>query len=275
MPSNNDKGSAYLLAIDAGNTNINFAVFDGAKIIAKWRVHTDHNRTGDEYAIILATLMQDIGMQKKDIKHIIIASVVPQIMLALNKLCSNYFKVKPLVVGENIKYPVKIKIDNPNEIGADRVVNAVAAQKLYKKAAIIIDFGTATTFDVIDEKGDYRGGVISPGINLSLSALQQAAAMLPRVWIKKPTKAIATNTKEAMQNGIYWGYIGLIEGITSRIKAEMKTKPVVIATGGLAPMFSESTKTIEKIEPDLTILGLYEIFAAHKNGQKNGQKNGK
>ena len=157
-----------------------------------------------------------------------------------------------------------MKIDNPSEIGADRVVNAVAARKLYKRAAIIIDFGTATTFDVVDENGDYCGGVISPGINLSLSALQEAAAMLPRVWIIKPKKAIATNTKEAMQSGIYWGYIGLIEGITKRIKAEMKSNPIVIATGGLAPMFGESTKVIEKIEPDLTILGLYEIFAARK-----------
>ncbi len=258
MPNN------YLLAIDAGNTNINFAVFDGAKIKAKWRLQTDHHRTGDEYAAILGLLMQDEGINKKDIRNIIIASVVPQIMIAINKLCANFFRVKPLVVGENIKYSVKIKIDNPSEIGADRVVNAVAAKKLYNKAAIIIDFGTATTFDVVDEKGDYRGGVISPGINLSLSALQEAAAMLPRVWIKKPKRAIATNTKEAMQSGIYWGYIGLIEGITARIKAEMKTKPVVIATGGLAPMFGESTKAIEKIEPDLTILGLQEIFAAHK-----------
>lgn len=259
MPSKN-----YLLAIDAGNTNINFAVFDGDKFIARWRFTTMHQRPADEYAAMLSTLMQSENIEKKDIKNIIIASVVPQIMIALNKLCANFFKVKPVIVGENTKYPIKIKIDNPNEIGADRVVNAVAARKVYNKPAIIIDFGTATTFDVIDEKGDYRGGVISPGINLSLSALQEAAAMLPRVWIKKPRKVIATNTKEAMQSGIYWGYIGLIEGIVTRIKSEMKNKPVVIATGGLAPMFGESTKVIEKIEPDLTIIGLLEIFNLHR-----------
>lgn len=260
MPSKN-----YLLAIDAGNTNTNFAVFDGKEIIAKWRTATIHHRTGDEYSVILSQLMANEGIERKDIKNIIIASVVPQIMIAINKLCSNYFKIKPLIVGENVSYTIKIKIDNPSEIGADRVVNAIASRKLYKKAAIIIDFGTATTFDVVDDKGAYCGGVISPGINLSLSALQEAAAMLPRVWIKKPNKVIGTNTKAAMQSGIYWGYIGLIEGIVSRIKGEMKSKPVVIATGGLAPMFSESTKLIDKVEPDLTLIGLQEIFSTRKN----------
>ncbi len=254
----------YLLAVDAGNTNTNFAVFDGAKIVAKWRTATIHHRTGDEYAVILSQLMHNEGIERKDIKNIIIASVVPQIMIAINKLCSNFFRVKPLIVGENLKYSIKVKIDNPKEIGADRVVNAIAAKKLYNKAAIIIDFGTATTFDVVDDKGAYCGGVISPGINLSLSALQEAAAMLPRVWIKKPAKVIGTNTKSAMQSGIYWGYIGLIEGIVTRMKTEMKTKPIIIATGGLAPMFSESTKVIEKVEPDLTLIGLQEIFKTRK-----------
>ena len=259
MPSNK-LPNKLLLAIDAGNTNTNFAIFDGDEIIAKWRVATIHHRTGDEYAVILAQLMQNDGIERKLIKSIIIASVVPQIMIAIQKLCQNFFKIKPLIVGETIKTPIKIKIDNPHEVGADRVVNAIASRKLYKRPAIIIDFGTATTFDVVDGSGAYCGGVISPGINLSLSALQEAAARLPRVWIKKPAKVIGTNTVEAMQSGIYWGYIGLIEGITERIKKEMKTKPIVIATGGLAPMFAESTKIIEKIEPDLTLLGLKEIF---------------
>ena len=254
----------FLLAIDAGNTNTNFAVFDGEKIIGKWRISTNKKRTSDEYAVILTTLLMGENISKKDITHIIIASVVPAIMLSLTKLCTGYFKIQPKIIGENITYPIKIKIDNPEEIGADRVVNAVAAYKLYHKAAIIIDFGTATTFDVVDEKGAYRGGAISPGINLSLSALQKAAARLPSVWIQKPPKVIATNTKNAMQSGIYWGYIGLIEGIVTRIKTEMTTKPVVIATGGLAPMFSESTKMIEKIEPDLTLLGLNIIFQKAK-----------
>lgn len=254
------RSKKHLLAIDVGNTNINFAVFDGDQIITRWRLATIHQRTADEYAAILAQLLQNDGINKADIKNIIIASVVPQIMLAVNKLCTHFFKVKPLIVGENVKYPIKIKIDEPATVGADRVVNALAAAKLYHKPAIIIDFGTATTFDVVGPSGDYLGGVISPGINLSLSALQEAASMLPRVWIKKPARVIGKNTKEAMQSGIYWGYIGLIEGIVTRIKSEMKTKPIVIATGGLAPMFSESTKVIEKIEPDLTILGLYEIF---------------
>ncbi|MEQ1789624.1 MAG: type III pantothenate kinase, partial [Rickettsiales bacterium] len=202
-----------LLAIDAGNTNTNFAVFDGDKIIAKWRVATDHHRTGDEYSVIIGQLMLNENIEKSAIKNIVIASVVPQIMLQLNKFCANLFKLKPKVIGETIKYPIKIKIDNPKEVGADRVVNAVASRKLYNKPAIIIDFGTATTFDVVDGSGAYCGGVISPGINLSLSALQEAAARLPRVWIKKPHKAIGKNTVDAMQSGIYFGYIGLIEGI--------------------------------------------------------------
>jgi type III pantothenate kinase len=251
-----------LLTIDAGNTNTNFALFSNGTPLAKWRLATIRRRTADEYAVMLGQLLQNDGIERKQIKNIIIASVVPEIMLALTKLCQNYFKKKPLIVGENVKIPVKVKTDFPNEVGADRIVNAVAAKKLYKKAAIIIDFGTATTFDVVSKSGDYVGGVIAPGINLSLSALQKAASKLPMVWIQKPAKVIGKNTKTAMQSGIYWGYIGLIEGIVTRIKTEMKDKPIVIATGGLAPMFAESTKTIEKIEPDLTLIGLNEIFKA-------------
>ena len=249
-----------LLAIDAGNTNTNFAIFKNGTPLAKWRIHTVHHRTADEYVAILSQLLLNEDIKKERIANIIIASVVPPIMIALNKLCTNYFGVKPLIVGENVKSPIKIRLDTPTEVGADRIVNAVASNKLYKKPAIIIDFGTATTFDVVDAGGAYCGGVIAPGINLSLSALQEAASKLPMVWIKKPAKVIGTNTKEAMQSGIYWGYIGLIEGVVDRIKKEMKTKPVVIATGGLAPMFAESTKVIEKIEPDLTLIGLNEIF---------------
>lgn len=258
-----------LLTIDAGNTNTNFAIFENGTPVAKWRIHTVHHRTADEYAVILFQLMQHEGIEAAQVKNIIIASVVPQIMIPIQKLCQNFFKIKPLEIGVNVKLPIKVKIDDPDEVGADRVVNAIAAHKLYKKSAIIIDFGTATTFDVVDQKGNYCGGVIAPGINLSLSALQEAASKLPMVWIKKPAKVIGTNTKTAMQSGIYWGYIGLIEGVIARIKGEMKTKPVVIATGGLAPMFAENTKVIEKIEPDLTLIGLNEIFAYQR--KKNGR----
>ena len=254
------KPTEYLLAIDAGNTNIMFALFSNGSPLHRWRVATIHHRTADEYAVILSQLMQNNGIEKRQIRNIIIGSVVPPIMLALGKLCANFFKIKPLIVGDNIKIPIKVKIDNPKEIGADRVLNAVAAHKLYKKPAIIVDFGTATTFDIVDKHGSYLGGVIAPGINLSLSALQAAASQLPMVWIKKPAKVIGKNTKEAMQSGIYWGYIGLIEGMVARIKTELKEKPIVIATGGLAPMFAENTKVIEKIEPDLTLIGLNEIY---------------
>ena len=232
-----------------------------------------HHRTADEYTAIISQLLLNENIAKEAVKNIIIASVVPPIMLAINRLCTNYFGIEPLVVGENVKCPIKINLDNPLEVGADRIVNAVGSNKLYKKPAIIIDFGTATTFDVVDAKGGYSGGVIAPGINLSLSALQEAASKLPMVWIKKPKKVIATNTKEAMQSGIYWGYIGLIEGLVERIKKEMKTKPVVIATGGLANMFAESTKVIEKVESDLTLIGLNEIFKYQS--QNKGKKNGK
>ncbi len=252
-----------LLAIDAGNTNTVFAVFDKNKLKGQWRFITDPKRTADEHALGLITLMQMEGIKSSVIKDVIISSVVPRSLFSLKTLARQYFSCEPLVVGEDgLKVNIKIRVDKPSEVGADRIVNAVEAHKKFKKPAIILDFGTATTFDVINDKGDYLGGVIAPGINLSLDALQAAAAKLPDVAIRKPEKVIATSTIPAMQSGIYWGYVGLIEGICNGIKKEYNKNMIVIATGGLASLFSKATKVINYHEPDLTIYGLNTIFQA-------------
>lgn len=250
-----------LLAIDAGNTNTVFAVFDGKKLLGKWRLSTSPERTVDEYALSVIELMRMMGIDYKGIGNVIISSVVPRTIFPLKTLARQYFKAEPLVVGENnVKIGIEVLLERRNEVGADRLVNAVAAHKLYGKAAVIIDFGTATTFDVINENGDYFGGVIAPGINLSLDALKAAAAKLPDFAIERPAKVIGNSTVSAMQSGIYWGYIGLIEGITARIKEEFARPAKVIATGGLAGLYAKATNIIEYLEPDLTLYGLQEIF---------------
>jgi type III pantothenate kinase len=250
-----------LLVIDTGNTNTVFAVFDGDVLKGKWRLSANRNRTADEYAVALMQFLQLDSLKKQDVSDVIIASVVPQNIFALNMLCRNYFKCEPLIVGESdVKLGIEVKIDRPSEVGADRLVNSVAAFNKYGGNVIIIDFGTATTFDVIGNKGEYLGGVIAPGINLSIDALHRAAAKLPEVEIAIPQKVIGTSTVSAMQSGIYWGYVGLIEGIVSRIKQEYGKNMQVIATGGLAPLFFDAVSAIEHLEADLTIYGLKQIF---------------
>lgn len=254
-----------LLAIDVGNTNIVFAVFAGEDVRGKWRLSTDARRTADEYAILLKELFALEGITFADIKNIIVSSVVPQSAYALKTLCKDYFGRKPMVVGkEGIKLGLAIKTDSPAEVGADRLVNAVAAFKKYKKACIVIDFGTATTFDVVDGKGDYLGGLIAPGINLSLDALHRAAAKLPEIGVEKPKQVIGKSTVSAMQSGIYYGYLGLIEGSITRIRKELKKNLLTIATGGLAPLFAEATDAIDKADEDLTLYGLNEIYKRNK-----------
>lgn len=250
-----------LLAIDVGNTNIVFAVFSGDDLEGKWRLSTDTSRTSDEYAVVFRDLLQLNGINFSDIKNIIISSVVPQHTFEIKNFCNDYFSCKPMVIGEKgVKVGMDIDVDRASEVGADRLVNAVSAYKTYKKAAIIIDFGTATTFDVINKKGAYIGGLIAPGINLSLDALHAAAAKLPEIAIKKPSKVIGKSTVSAMQSGIYFGYKGLIEGIIANIRSEIEEEMITIATGGLAPLFAESTDSIEHLEPNLTINGLNEIY---------------
>ena len=250
-----------LLAIDCGNTNTVFAVCDGEDMRGEWRIVTDGRRTADEYAVWLTQLLALHGLKREDITGAVIATVVPDALFNLQALCRRYFKTDPLIVGDGgIKLGVKVLLDNPDEIGADRLVNAVSAHARYPGDLILIDFGTATTFDVVNGNGDYVGGVIAPGINLSLEALHMAAAKLPRIGVKRPPSVIGKATVPAMQSGVYWGYISLIEGLVSRIAGEIGRKPTVIATGGLAPLFADATKVIDHLDPYLTVRGLMAVW---------------
>ncbi|PHZ85326.1 type III pantothenate kinase [Paremcibacter congregatus] len=255
-----------LLAIDAGNTNIVFALHDGNELRHKWRISSSSSRTADEYMVWLTQLMKLENISPDGISGAIIATVVPQALFPLQLLCRRYFNCTALVVGEdNVDLGIKIKLDNPKEVGADRLVNGVAAHIKYGGPMIIIDFGTATTFDVIDEDGDYCGGIISPGVNLSVEALHMAAAKLPRVAVEKPEKVIGTGTVTAIQSGIFWGYVGLVEGVVRRIKAEFAethkgAEMKVLATGGLAPLFFDEIPDMEAVDQELTTYGLSEIY---------------
>lgn len=254
-----------LLVIDAGNTNTVFAVFDGDALLGQWRMATDVRRTADEYGVWLLQIMQYRGIDSRPVNAAILSSVVPQANFALKMLVRTYFNTTLMVVGEpGVVLGVTARIDRPREVGADRLVNAVAAWHKHQKPLIILDFGTATTFDVVDGQGDYIGGVIAPGINLSLTALHQAAAKLPNIAIEKPARVIGKDTVSAMQSGIYFGYTGLIEGIVKRIKSEYAGIDHVIATGGLAPLFIKATDAIDALEPDLIINGLKIIHERNR-----------
>jgi type III pantothenate kinase len=254
-----------LLAIDCGNTNTVFAICDGEDIRGEWRIATDGRRTADEYAVWLTQLFALDGLNRDDVTAAIIATVVPDALFNLQSLCKRYFKTQPLVVGESgVKLGVKVLLDNPDEVGADRLVNAVSAHERYPGDLILLDFGTATTFDVVNAAGDYVGGVIAPGINLSLEALHKAAAKLPRIGVKRPPHVIGKSTVPAMQSGVYWGYISLIEGLVSRMTGEIGRKSTVIATGGLAPLFADATPAIDHLDPQLTVRGLIAIWRLNK-----------
>lgn len=253
-----------LLTIDAGNTNTVFALIDGHEIIERWRISTRDQRTAEEYMVWISQLMMLVNRDPKAIDGAIIATVVPQVEFPLTRLCRNFFHVEPLIVGnEGVDIGIEVKTLNPKEVGADRLVNAVAGHDLYDGSIIMVDFGTATTFDIVAADGAYLGGVISPGINLSLSALHQAAAKLPRIAVEAPTEGqpvTGRTTLEAMQSGIFWGYTGLVEGIVSRLKNEHSNDMKVIATGGLATIFSDHTDAIDEVVVDLTLHGLRLIF---------------
>lgn len=249
-----------LLAIEQGNTNTMFAVHDGERWTAQWRAATYSTRTADEYAVWLAQLLSMAGLQMGGFTDCIISSVVPQSIFNLRNLARRYLKVEPLVVGENVDLGIDIRIDKPSEAGADRLVNAIGAHAVYPGPLIVIDSGTATTFDVIGADGGFEGGIIAPGINLSMEALHQAAAKLPRIAIQKPQRVIGTDTVGAMQSGIFWGYVALIDGLITRIKAERGEPLTVVATGGVASLFHGATMSIDHFDPDLTIRGLLEIW---------------
>lgn len=251
-----------LLVIDCGNTNIVFAVYAGDTLLGQWRAATKADRTSDEYGIWLTQLIERDGVAVSSIKHAIVASVVPSKNFDLKRLCQKYFTVEPKFIGEEgLDLGPAPRVDNPKEVGADRIINAVAAHATYGGPLIVIDFGTATTFDVVDAAGTYCGGCISPGINLSMEALHMATALLPRLQVRNPGRApiVGTNTVAQMNSGVFWGYIGLIEGLVGRIKAERGEKMKVVATGGLAPLFAEATNVIEHLDADLTLRGLVAV----------------
>lgn len=254
-----------LLAIDVGNTNTVFAVYKDEAVLAEWRMSTDARRTADEYAAMLFQLFNHAGFSVKDITGAVASFVVPAAVFAVRKLCKDYFGVDPVVVGDaDVKTGVKILLDQPSEAGSDLIVNNVAAWARHKKPMIIIDFGTATTFQVIGGEGELVGGVIAPGINLSIEALHMAAAQLPTVEVADPGAVIGKGTVSAIQSGIYYGYVGLIEGIVERIKKEYGQPLLVIATGGLAPLFEKATPVIELVENDLVIHGLQLIYGMNR-----------
>ena len=250
-----------LLAIDVGNTNITFAAYSGKSLVKEWRIATSASRTAEEYGVWLSQAMAIDGLKTADIKNVIIGTVVPGALFNLVGLCKRYFQCTPLIIGEpNVDLGMIPQIDNPKEAGADRLVDAVAAHSKYGGPLIVLDFGTATTLDVVDANGNYAGGIIAPGVNLSLDALHGAAAKLPRIAVSKPSHVIGKNTVECMQSGIYWGYISMVEGLITRMKTEFGQDMKTIGTGGLASLFAKGTDAIDHIDKDLTLSGLVEIF---------------
>lgn len=255
-----------LLAFDVGNTNIVSGIYDGEKLIHHWRFATDTLQTADGYAAILGQLFQLNGMHLSDIEDVIISTVVPPIIPILETLSQRYFHTKPIMVGPGIKTGMNILYDNPKELGADRIVNAVAATAEYPCPLIVIDMGTATTFCVIDAKGNYLGGAVAPGIGISMEALFQRASKLPRIELVKTKSVICKNTVSAMQAGIYYGFVGQIDEIVKRIKAELREKNVkVIATGGLASLIAQASTVIDVVDPMLTLKGLRILYEKNKN----------
>ena len=253
-----------LLAIDAGNTNVVFALIEGETILARWRIATDPRRTADQYIVWLHQLMLLEGRDRAEVEAVIIASVVPRAMHNLLTLAQKYFGVEALVAGRApVEWGIDLDVVEPAAVGADRAVNAIAAHAAHAGDLVVVDFGTATTFDVVDYRGAYKGGLIVPGVNLSLEALVAAAAKLPRIAIEAPLgdSIIGRTTEDQMQNGIYWGYVSLIEGLVARLRAEIGRPATVVATGGLASLFMERTPVFDVVESDLTIRGLALMYA--------------
>lgn len=253
-----------LLCIDCGNTNTVFSIWNGEAFVATWRTETNHKRTADQYFVWLSTLMM---LNKIDVKFtdVIISSTVPRVVFNLRVLCDRYFNTRPLVVGKpDCLLPIEPRVEEGVKPGPDRLANAAGAFDRHGGHVVVVDFGTATNFDVVAEDGAYVGGVIAPGVNLSLEALHQGAAALPHIDVTRPDKVIGTNTVECIQSGVFWGYIGLIEGLTQRIKAEYGRPMKVIGTGGLAPLFAQGDTLFDVIEDDLTMHGLIVIHAHNK-----------
>ena len=260
-----------ILAVDVGNTNLVFALVDQGEVRARWRIASDPRRTADQYSVWLHQLLELEGFSRADIDGVIIGTVVPRALHNLEVLSQKYFSKTPIVAGQGAAtWPLQLDVDEPQNVGADRALNAIAAHAKYRGDLIVIDFGTATTFDVVSATGAYTGGIIAPGINLSLDALVSAAAKLPRIAIEAPksSSVIGRTTESQMIIGIYWGYVAMIEGLTERIKSELGRPVTVVATGGLAALFDKHTNVFDAIEPDLTIQGLSLLYDTAVRGAK-------
>lgn len=256
-----------LLAIEQGNTNSMFAVHDGTTWVAQWRSATEANRTADEYAVWLTQLFAMSGLSFEALDACIVSSVVPQSVFNLRNLSRRYLGVEPLVIGENVALGIPIRVDKPSEVGSDRIVNAIGAHAAHSGPLIVVDSGTATTIDVVAADGGFEGGAIAPGIHLSVEALHAAAAKLPRVALRRPGRVIGTDTVSAMQSGVFWGYVALIEGMIARFKAERGEPMTVVATGGIAALFYDATAAIDDFDPDVTIRGLLEIYRRNSSSR--------
>ncbi len=253
-----------LLAIDVGNTNTVLGVFEGATLRHHWRIETSHTRTGDEYGILVRQLFAAAGLDHAAVRAVAVSSVVPPLALTLQQMCARYFGLQPLFVGPGVKTGMPILYENPREVGADRVVNAVAAYEKWKGPLIVVDFGTATTFDAVTPKGEYLGGAICPGVTISMEALFRAASKLPRVEFTRPPVVVGRNTVHSMQSGLVYGYVGLVDGICARMSDELGTSPKVVATGGLASLVAGLSKAIAAVDEHLTLDGLRIIFERNR-----------
>lgn len=249
-----------LLAVDVGNTNVVIGVFRGERLLVHWRISTEKGRTADEYGILFRNLLGSEGLDFREVKAVAISSVVPPLTPTIEEMCHKYLGVDPLVVGPGVKTGVDIKYENPREVGADRIVNAIAAYAKYGGPLIVVDFGTATTFDVISAQGDYLGGAIAPGIGISTEALFQRAAKLPRIELTRPRSVIGKNTVASMQAGIIFGFAGQVDAVVERIRKELGSEAFVVATGGLAELIAAETRTIKKVDQMLTLEGLRLIY---------------